>query len=66
VQDVLSRHLNQDAAMPPERSHGADESGRSETSTEQANRVEILEPLAIGDIGLPARYVLYVLCVLTR
>jgi hypothetical protein len=25
--------------------------------------VEVLEPLAIGDIGLPARYVLYVLCV---
>jgi hypothetical protein len=34
VQDVLSCHLNQAGAMSPERSHGADESRRSEAGTE--------------------------------
>jgi hypothetical protein len=43
--------------------YGADESRRSETGTELANRVQVLEPLAIGDIGLPTWHVLHVLCV---
>ena len=30
---------------------------------EQAYRVQILKPLAIGDVGLPTLYVLHVLCV---
>jgi hypothetical protein len=47
VQDVLSCHLNQAGAMSPERSYGTDESGGAEIGTEQANRVQILEPLAI-------------------
>src|ERR1700755_944945 len=49
--------------MPPERSYGADESRRSETGTEQPNRMQVLEPLAIRDVGLPTWNVLYVLCV---
>lgn len=63
MQDVLGRHLDQTATVSPKRPHGADESRRSETGTEQADRVEVLKPLAIGDIGLPPRYVLHVLCV---
>jgi hypothetical protein len=62
-QDVLSCHLNQAAAMSPERSYGADESRWPKTGTEQSNRVQVLEPLAIGYVCLPARHVLHVLCV---
>src|SRR5271170_2390699 len=63
VQDVLGCHLNQAAAMSPERSYGADEPRWPKTGTEQSNRVEVLEPLAIGYVCLPARNVLHMLCV---
>src|ERR1700722_4363148 len=63
VQYVLGGHLNQAAAMSPERSYGTDESRRSETGSEQPNRMQVLQPLAIRDVGLPARNVLYMLCV---
>src|ERR1017187_7983266 len=63
VQDMLGGHLNQAAAMSPERSYGADESRWPETGTEQPNRMQVLEPLAIGYVGLPARNILHVLCV---
>src|ERR1035441_1060280 len=63
VQDVLGGHLNQAAAMSPERSYGADESRWPETGPEQSNRMQVLEPLAIGYVCLPARNVLHVLCV---
>jgi hypothetical protein len=61
MQDVLGRHLDQTATVSSKRPHGADESRRSETGTKQANRVEELEPLAIGDISLPAWHVFHVL-----
>src|ERR1700693_5518993 len=63
MQDVLSCHLDQAAAMSPERSYGADESRWPETGTEESNRMQVLEPLAIGCVCLPARNVLHVLCV---
>src|ERR1039458_7939641 len=63
VQDVLGGHLNQAAAMSPERSYGADKSRWPETGTEQTNRMQVLEPLAIGYVCLPARNVFHVLCV---
>src|ERR1700722_17068249 len=63
VQDVLGGHLNQVAAMSPERSYGADESRWPETGTEQPYRMQVLKPLAIGYVCLPARNVLHVLCV---
>src|SRR5271156_67487 len=47
MQDVLGCHLNQAVAMSPERSNGADESRWPKTGTEQPNRVQVLEPLAI-------------------
>jgi hypothetical protein len=49
--------------MSPERSYGADESRWPETGTEQSNRMQVLEPLAIGYVCLPARNVFHVLCV---
>src|ERR1700722_3565255 len=63
VQDVLGGHLNQAAAMSPERSYGADESRWPKTGTKQPYRMQVLEPLAIGYVCLPARNVLHVLCV---
>src|ERR1035438_8371079 len=63
VQDVLGRHLNQAAAMSPERAYGTDESRWPKAGAEQSNGVEVLEPLTIGYVCLPARNVLYVLCV---
>jgi hypothetical protein len=55
--------LNQAAAGSPKRSNGADESRRPGTGAEKANQVQVLEPLAIGDVGLPAWHVLNMLCV---
>src|ERR1700682_1172003 len=40
MQDVLGCHLDQAAAMSPERSYGADEP-RPKTGTEQSNRVQV-------------------------
>src|SRR5450631_2992249 len=63
MQDMLGRHLNQAAAVSPERAYGTDESRWPKAGTEQSNRMQVLEPLAIGYVCLPARYVLHVLCV---
>jgi hypothetical protein len=63
MQDVLGCHLNQAAAMSPERSYGADEPRWPKTGTEQSNRMQVLEPLAIRNVGLSAWNVLHVLCV---
>src|SRR5664279_3119144 len=63
VQDVLGCHLNQAAAMSPEGPYGADESGWPEAGAQKTHRMQILKPLAIGDVCLPARHVLHVLCV---
>jgi hypothetical protein len=63
VQDVLGCHLNQAAAMSPEGPYGADESGWPEAGAQQTHRTQILKPLAIRDVCLPARHVLHVLCV---
>src|ERR1700732_222458 len=52
MQDVLGCHLNQAAAMSPERSYGADEPRWPKTGTEQSNRVQVLAPLAIRNVGL--------------
>jgi hypothetical protein len=63
MQDMLSCHLDEAAAMSPKRSYGTYESWWSKTGTQQTDRVQILKPLAIGDVSLPARNVLHVLCV---
>src|SRR5271156_6866724 len=40
--------------MPPQRSHRADMIRRSKARTKQADRVQVLNPLAIGDVALSA------------
>ena len=61
VQHMLCRHLDQTAAVSPERANSADEAGRTETGTQQTHRMEVLKPLAIGYVGFPAGNILYVL-----
>src|SRR3954447_1807375 len=63
VQDMLGRHLNEAASVTPQGPNGADYTRRPETASQQTNRVKILNPLAVGDIRLPARDILHVMSV---
>ena len=63
MHDVLSRHLDQAAAMPPESPYSADHPRRTEARSQQTDRVQVLEPLAIGDVRFASWHVLHVLCV---
>jgi hypothetical protein len=60
---VLSPHLNEVFPMAPMRADGADDSGRAEALPQQPDRVQVLNPLAVGYVGLPPWDVLYVLCI---
>ena len=46
--------------MAEQRAQSADDLRRPKRGSQQADRVQILQPLAVGDIRLPARYVLHV------
>ena len=61
VQHMLCRHLDQTAAVSPERTNGTNEARGTEASSQQTHRVEVLKPLAVGHVGLPAGNILYVL-----
>jgi hypothetical protein len=61
VQDMLCCHLDQAVAVSPKRTNRANESGRPKTGTQQSHRMEVLKPLAIGNVGLPAGNILHVL-----
>jgi hypothetical protein len=61
VQNMLCCHLDQTAAVSPERADSTDEPRRTETGTQQTHRMEVLKPLAVGDVGFPAGNILYVL-----
>jgi hypothetical protein len=50
-------HLYQRFAMAPDRTHGADGLRRTMRCPKKANGMQILQPLAIRDIALPAGYV---------
>ena len=60
VQHMLCRHLDKTAAVSPERANSADEARRTETGTQQTHGMEVLKPLAVGHVGLPAGNILYV------
>ncbi len=61
VQDMLCCHLDQTAAVSPERANGANGARRTEAGTQQTHRMEVLKPLAVGHVGLSAGNILYVL-----
>jgi hypothetical protein len=63
MHDVLSRHLDQAAAVPPESAYSTDHAWRAEARSEQTDRVQVLEPLAIGDVRFASWHVLHMLCV---
>src|SRR3954465_13504480 len=56
-------HLNQTGAMPPKRSNRANCARRTKAAAKETNRVQVLNPLAVGYIRLPARNVLHVVCI---
>ena len=60
VHNVLGGHLDQTAAVTPERADTADCTRRSETGSQKTDGVKILQPLTIGDICLTPRNVLHV------
>src|SRR5579859_6749791 len=57
---MFGSHLNQTGAMPPERSNSTDRARRAKAATQETNRVQILNPLTVGYVGLPSRNILYV------
>jgi hypothetical protein len=61
VHDVLSCHPHQAAAMAPTSSHSANRARWTEARAQQANRMQILEPLAVGDVSPASGHVLHVL-----
>ena len=61
VQDMLCCHLDQAVAVSPKRTNRANESRRTEAGTQQSYRMEVLKPLAIGNVGLPAWNILHML-----
>src|SRR6266446_6100192 len=60
VQHMLCRHLDQTAAVSPERANSTNEARRTEAGSQQTHRMEVLKPLAVGHVGLPAGNILYV------
>lgn len=58
VLGVGGGQLDQAVAMAQEGPHGTDRLRRAEGGPQEANRVEILEPLAVLHVALPARDVL--------
>src|SRR6266850_4814824 len=63
VQNVFRRHFDETASVAPQRANRANHSGWTKAGPQQAHRVEILNPLAIGDVALSARNVLEVMCI---
>src|SRR5712664_413180 len=61
VQHMLCRHLDQTAAMSPERANSTNEARRTEAGTQQTHRMEVLKPLAVRHVGLSAGNIFYVL-----
>src|SRR6266404_7873199 len=58
---MLCRHLDQTAAVSPERANRTNEARRTEAGSQQPHRMKVLKPLAVGHVGLPAGNILYVL-----
>ena len=56
---VRGTHLHQALPMPKQRTHGADFLFRTIRSTQQADRMQELKPLAVRDVSTPAGYVLH-------
>ena len=61
VHRVFSCHLDETLAMSPQGANDADLIRRPETSFQQSDRMEILNPLAIRDVAFAARHILDVL-----
>src|SRR4051812_20314603 len=56
-------HLNQTGTMTPERADGADCSRRTKAAAQETNRMQVLNPLAVGYVGLPPRNIFYMMCI---
>src|ERR1700676_3383101 len=61
VQHMLCRHLDQTAAVSPERANSTNEARRTEAGPQQTHRMEVLKPLAVGYVRFPAGNILYLL-----
>src|SRR5271157_2188386 len=60
VQDVLGSHLQQAATVPPQGTKGTDRLGWPEARPQQPDRVQILDPLAVGYIALASGHTLQI------
>src|SRR5882672_1988397 len=54
MQDVLGGHLQQTCSMSPEGTHRTDVHAWAEAGSQQSNRVQVLNPLTIGDVAFAA------------
>jgi hypothetical protein len=60
VQNVLGGHLQQAATVPPQGTEGADRLGWPEACPQQPDRVQILDPLAVGYVALASGHTLQI------
>src|SRR6267142_1304194 len=60
VLDVARSHLHQAVPMTKDRTHRADRLFRPERSAQQTYRMQILQPLTVGNIRFAPRHVLHV------
>ncbi len=63
VLDVTRSHLHQAVPMPKDRTHRADRLFRPERSAQQTYRMQILQPLTVGNIRFASGHILHVTCV---
>jgi len=60
VQNVLGCHLPQAATVPPQGTKGTDRIGGPEAGPQQPDRVQILDPLAVGHVALASGHTLQI------
>src|SRR5579863_1955885 len=61
--DVLCGHLYQTVPMSPQTTNCTDLRWRSETRAQESDRVQVLNPLTIGDIRFAAWHVFHGPCI---
>src|SRR3984893_1377257 len=60
VQNVLRSHLHPTATLPPQGTNGADRLGWPKASPQQPDRVQILDPLAVGYVAFASGHALQI------
>ena len=63
VLDVVRGHFDQAPSVPPQRANRTNRPGRRKAGPQQTHRMQVLNPLAIGNVALSTGNVFEVVCV---